>query len=93
MTTAEVFSAIGKLLTRLFVALLGTGFAIWGCYDIIVTDRRNPVPPPVGHYIIVGLVVVIGLGLAGGKHTMAVITGITAWTRAWKGSATPPPNP
>lgn len=92
MTAAGVFTAIGKLLTRLFVATLGTGIAIWGCYDIIVTDRANPVPPPVAHYIIVGLVIVIGLGLAGGKHTMDVISGITAWTRAWKGGTPPPPG-
>lgn len=92
MTIGSVFSAIGKLLTRLFVATLGTGIALWGCYDIIVTDRANPVPPPVAHYILIGVIVVLGLGLAGGKHTTAVISSITAWTRAWRGGAAPPPD-
>jgi len=87
--------AWAKLVGRLIVSGLGWGIALWGIYDIVVTDRKNLVPPPVAHYVIVAIVIVIGLGLAGGKKTIEVIKAVTEWTRAWRsgGSSSSPPPP
>lgn len=85
MSLKSVVNDFVSLMGRLFVGALGFGIAVWGCYDIIVNDRKNPVPPPVAHYIIVGIIIVVGLGLAGGKHTLKVFTSLTNWTRAWRG--------
>jgi hypothetical protein len=78
-----------KLLSRLLLSAFGMSIAVWGIYDVAVSDRKYP-PASAWHYVIMAGVILLGLGIAGGKRTIDTMKEITAGIRAWRsGGGTP----
>ena len=75
--------AWAKLVSRLVLSAFGMGIAVWGIYDIAVSDRKHP-PASAWHYVIMAVVILLGLGIAGGKRTLDTMKEITAGIRAWR---------
>lgn len=87
-TTTQVKYKIGQALLSGGRTIAGGVLAYWSVHDIIVTDRANPVPPPVGHYVLVGLFALLGTMIAIGKPAFDAVTVIIKGVKAWRSGNT-----